>query len=106
MRARRSWWSISIRSDRRRGGTGSASPSGRSSSILASAVSAIVIGGSAETVLDKLVAFRDEVGPFGTLLMTGHDWDDKALWQASMRRLARDVMPRFGQHAGSDAVAE
>ena len=70
------------------------------------AVSAMVIGGSAETVLDKLVAFRDEVGPFGTLLMTGHDWDDKALWQASMRRLARDVMPRFGQHAGSDAVAE
>ena len=27
-----------------------------------------------KTFLDKLVAFRDEVGPFGTLLMTGLDW--------------------------------
>ena len=50
-------------------------------------------------MLDRLIAFRDEVGPFGTLLMTGHDWDDKALWQGSMRRLAEDVMPRFNQHA-------
>ena len=30
--------------------------------------------GSPKTMLDKLVAFRDEVGPFGTLLMTGLDW--------------------------------
>ncbi len=27
--------------------------------------------GTPKTVLDKLVAFRDEVGPFGSLLMTG-----------------------------------
>ncbi|MBE10152.1 MAG: LLM class flavin-dependent oxidoreductase [Rhodospirillaceae bacterium] len=58
-----------------------------------------VLAGDADTVLDRLIAFRDEVGPFGTLLMTGHDWDDKALWQGSMRRLAEDVMPRFNQHA-------
>ena len=30
-----------------------------------------VICGSPKTVLDKLVAFRERVGPFGTLLMTG-----------------------------------
>ena len=30
-----------------------------------------VIYGSPKTCLDKLVAFRDAVGPFGTLLMTG-----------------------------------
>ena len=30
--------------------------------------------GSPKTLLDKLVAFREEVGPFGTLLMTGLDW--------------------------------
>jgi alkanesulfonate monooxygenase SsuD/methylene tetrahydromethanopterin reductase-like flavin-dependent oxidoreductase (luciferase family) len=35
---------------------------------------ACVIHGSPRTVLEKLVAFRDQVGPFGTLLMTGLDW--------------------------------
>ena len=33
-----------------------------------------VIHGSPKTVLDKLVAFRERVGPFGGLLMTGLDW--------------------------------
>ena len=33
-----------------------------------------MIYGSPKTFLDKLVAFRDTVGPFGTLLMTGLDW--------------------------------
>lgn len=60
-----------------------------------------VIAGDADTVLQKLVAFREEVGPFGTLLMTGHDWDDPELWQGSMRRLAHDVMPRLSQHANA-----
>ena len=60
-----------------------------------------VIAGDADTVLDKLIAYRDEVGPFGTLLMTGHDWDDKDMWRGSMRMLAEDVAPRFSQHAES-----
>ena len=60
-----------------------------------------VIAGDADTVLDKLIAYRDEVGPFGTLLMTGHDWDDKDMWRGSMRMLAEDVVPRLSQHAES-----
>lgn len=71
-----------------------------------SAIETMVIAGSADTVLDKLVAFRDTVGPFGTLLMAGHDWDDKALWRGSMERLARDVMPRLSQHSASREAAE
>ena len=58
-----------------------------------------VITGDANTVLDKLIAYREEVGPFGTLLMTGHDWDDQDLWRGSMRMLAQDVMPLLSQHA-------
>ena len=73
---------------------------------VAGAIASMVVAGSADTVLDKLVAFRDEVGPFGTLLMAGHDWDDKALWRGSMERLARDVMPRLSQHAASSQAAE
>jgi alkanesulfonate monooxygenase SsuD/methylene tetrahydromethanopterin reductase-like flavin-dependent oxidoreductase (luciferase family) len=59
-----------------------------------------VLYGSPRTVLDKLVAFRDEVGPFGTLLMTGLDWGGpNAAWEReSMRLLAQEVMPKFRQH--------
>ncbi|HKG81556.1 MAG TPA: flavin-dependent oxidoreductase, partial [Beijerinckiaceae bacterium] len=62
---------------------------------------ACVIYGSPKTVLDKLVAFREQVGPFGTLLMTGLDWGggNEAWERESMQRLAQDVMPRFRQHA-------
>lgn len=66
------------------------------------ALETMVVVGSTQTVLDKLIALRDEVGHFGTLLATGHDWDEPALWKASMRRLAEDVMPRFNQHAEAE----
>ena len=59
----------------------------------------LIIAGSPRRVLDQLVALRDEVGHFGTLLMGGHDWDRPALWRRSMELLAQDVMPRFARHA-------
>ena len=59
----------------------------------------LVIAGSPRRVLDQLVALRDEVGHFGTLLMAGHDWDQPKLWRRSMELLARDVMPAFARHA-------
>ena len=55
----------------------------------------MIIAGSSSRVLDQLVALREEVGPFGTLLMAGHDWDRPALWKRSMELLATRVMPRF-----------
>jgi alkanesulfonate monooxygenase SsuD/methylene tetrahydromethanopterin reductase-like flavin-dependent oxidoreductase (luciferase family) len=59
------------------------------------------IYGSPKTMLDKLIAFRDAAGPFGTLLITGLDWSGpNAAWEReSMRLLAEDVMPKFRQHA-------
>jgi alkanesulfonate monooxygenase SsuD/methylene tetrahydromethanopterin reductase-like flavin-dependent oxidoreductase (luciferase family) len=65
-----------------------------------------VIYGSAKTMLDKLVAFRDSAGPFGTLLMTGLDWSGpNAAWEReSMRLLAQEVMPKFRQHAMAHAA--
>jgi alkanesulfonate monooxygenase SsuD/methylene tetrahydromethanopterin reductase-like flavin-dependent oxidoreductase (luciferase family) len=60
-----------------------------------------VIYGSPKTVLDKLVAFRERVGPFGTLLMTGMDWGgpNEAWEREGMKLLAQEVMPKFRQHA-------
>jgi alkanesulfonate monooxygenase SsuD/methylene tetrahydromethanopterin reductase-like flavin-dependent oxidoreductase (luciferase family) len=65
-----------------------------------------VIYGSPKTVLDKLVAFRERVGPFGTLLMTGLDWGGKNdEWEReSMRLLAHEVMPKLKQHATAQAA--
>jgi alkanesulfonate monooxygenase SsuD/methylene tetrahydromethanopterin reductase-like flavin-dependent oxidoreductase (luciferase family) len=65
-----------------------------------------VICGSPKTVLDRLVAFRERVGPFGTLLMTGLDWGGpNAAWEReSMRLLAQEVMPKFRQHVLAQAA--
>jgi alkanesulfonate monooxygenase SsuD/methylene tetrahydromethanopterin reductase-like flavin-dependent oxidoreductase (luciferase family) len=65
-----------------------------------------VIHGSPRTVLDKLVAFREAVGPFGGLLMTGLDWGGRNRdWEReSMRLLAQDVMPAFHGHTTATAA--
>lgn len=59
-----------------------------------------VIYGSPSTVLDKLVAFRERVGPFGALLMTGLDWagPNEAWERQSMQLLAAEVLPKLRQH--------
>ena len=58
-----------------------------------------VIHGSPGRVLEQLVALREEIGPFGTLLMTSHDWDRPQLWKRSMRLMAEEVMPKFSASA-------
>ncbi len=66
----------------------------------------IVMSGSPGTVLDKLVAMVDEIGWFGTLLLTHKDWDRPALHQRSMHLFAEQVMPRFRQHMQARQAAE
>ena len=65
-----------------------------------------VIHGSPRTVLDKLVALRERVGPFGTLLQIGLDWSgpNEAWERDGMRLLAHEVMPRFRQHVTAQAA--
>jgi len=66
-----------------------------------------VLHGSPSTMLDKLIAFRDKVGPFGGLLQTGLDWAGKNQeWEReSMRLLAQEVMPKFRQHCDAQRQA-
>jgi alkanesulfonate monooxygenase SsuD/methylene tetrahydromethanopterin reductase-like flavin-dependent oxidoreductase (luciferase family) len=65
-----------------------------------------VIHGSPRTVLDRLVALRDRVGPFGTLLQIGLDWGgpNEAGEREGMQLLAQQVMPKFRQHATAQAA--
>jgi alkanesulfonate monooxygenase SsuD/methylene tetrahydromethanopterin reductase-like flavin-dependent oxidoreductase (luciferase family) len=52
-----------------------------------------VIYGTPDEVADQILAFRDEIGDFGTLLYAGHDWTDKKLARRSMELMAGEVMP-------------
>ncbi len=65
---------------------------------------ACVIHGSPETVARKILALREEVGDFGTLVYAAHDWQDKAAMKNSMRLMAQEVMPRIN-HALRDKAA-
>ncbi len=65
-----------------------------------------VLYGSPKTVLDRLIALRDAVGQFGSLLMTGLDWSGpNAVWERdSMQLLAQEVMPKLRQYAAQQRV--
>ena len=54
----------------------------------------LVLAGTVDSVVAQLLAFRDQVGDFGTLLYACHDWMDPALAKRSMQLMAEQVMPR------------
>jgi alkanesulfonate monooxygenase SsuD/methylene tetrahydromethanopterin reductase-like flavin-dependent oxidoreductase (luciferase family) len=54
----------------------------------------LVIAGTVDSVVNQLLAFREQVGDFGTLLYACHDWMDPALGKRSMQLMAEQVMPR------------
>ena len=58
-------------------------------------VSQLLIAGTANEVVDKLLAFREQVGPFGTLLYCGHDWADAKAMRRSMELMAEKVLPQL-----------
>jgi alkanesulfonate monooxygenase SsuD/methylene tetrahydromethanopterin reductase-like flavin-dependent oxidoreductase (luciferase family) len=65
-----------------------------------------VIYGSPETVAARLIALRQNVRPFGTLLVTGVDWSGpNAAWNRdSMRLLADETMPLVRRHSTAQAA--
>jgi alkanesulfonate monooxygenase SsuD/methylene tetrahydromethanopterin reductase-like flavin-dependent oxidoreductase (luciferase family) len=66
----------------------------------------LVIWGTPDKVADEIVAFREEVGPFGTLLYAGHDWVDADLARRSMRLLAEEVRPRVIEAKAASEAAQ
>jgi alkanesulfonate monooxygenase SsuD/methylene tetrahydromethanopterin reductase-like flavin-dependent oxidoreductase (luciferase family) len=67
-----------------------------------------LIYGSPRTVLEKLIALHQQVGPFGCLLLSTVDWaGPNAAWEReSWSRLTEEVMPALRDHAGSHQRAE
>jgi alkanesulfonate monooxygenase SsuD/methylene tetrahydromethanopterin reductase-like flavin-dependent oxidoreductase (luciferase family) len=54
----------------------------------------LVIAGTPEQVAEEILRFRAQVGAFGCLLYTGHDWSDPTLARRSMQLMAEQVWPR------------
>jgi alkanesulfonate monooxygenase SsuD/methylene tetrahydromethanopterin reductase-like flavin-dependent oxidoreductase (luciferase family) len=54
----------------------------------------LVIFGTPDKVADELLAFREKIGDFGTLLYAGKDWLDRDLGRRSMVLLAEKVLPK------------
>lgn len=54
----------------------------------------LVLAGTVDSVVEQLLAFRSQVGDFGTLLYACHDWIDPNLSKRSMELMAQEVMPR------------
>ena len=65
----------------------------------------VVIWGTPEKVAEDLLAFREQIGDFGTLLYAGHDWADKALASRSMELMAEKVMPAINSHTAASEAA-
>ena len=65
-----------------------------------SAMMSRVIYGSPATVRDKLIAFREESGPFENLLVSGMDWSGpNEEWEReSLTLLAKEVWPAVRRH--------
>ena len=61
------------------------------------ALDQLVIAGTVDQVVEQLLAFREEIGDFGTLLYACHDWVDEALGRRSMELMAREVMPELNR---------
>ena len=72
------------------------------------ACSTFSIAGDPTSVAEQILAFREEVGPFGTILMTATDClndTHKAHQLRSMRLMAERVMPRLRRALGNQAAA-
>jgi alkanesulfonate monooxygenase SsuD/methylene tetrahydromethanopterin reductase-like flavin-dependent oxidoreductase (luciferase family) len=63
-----------------------------------------IIAGSPDEVLRRLLLLIEETGPFGTLVLMGYDWDDKASWLHSMELFARELMPALNKAVCGSAV--
>ena len=61
-----------------------------------------VIAGTVNSVTEQILALREEIGSFGTLVYTGIDWADKKLGMRSMELMADKVMPMVNSALASE----
>jgi alkanesulfonate monooxygenase SsuD/methylene tetrahydromethanopterin reductase-like flavin-dependent oxidoreductase (luciferase family) len=60
----------------------------------------VVIAGDPLEVTRQLLELRERLGPFGTLVLVAHDWDDRSRWIRSLELFAREVLPVLRRQTG------
>ena len=66
-----------------------------------------IIAGSPESVSDQILSLREEIGPFGTILMTAADLqgeEHKTKLMRSMELMAGEVLPRLRARLAIEAI--
>ena len=61
----------------------------------------VIIAGDPEHVTHQLLALREQIGPFGTLVLTAHDWDDRPSWTRHLELFAKEVVPALNAAIGA-----
>ncbi|MFN8007332.1 MAG: LLM class flavin-dependent oxidoreductase [Terriglobia bacterium] len=65
----------------------------------------VVIAGDPDEVTRQILELREQIGPFGTLVMVAHDWDDRERWLHSMELFAAEVMPALNRKVSPTMTA-
>ena len=65
----------------------------------------LVMHGSVNSVVDQILALREEIGDFGEIVYAGMDFVDPALAKRSMTLMAEEVMPRVNAAIQKSAAA-
>jgi len=60
----------------------------------------LVICGTPGEVAERILALREQAGPFGEIVYAGMDWADEPLAKRSMELMATEVMPRVNRAIG------
>ena len=62
----------------------------------------VVIAGDPEEVTRELLRLRETIGPFESLVLTAHDWDDRQRWIRSLELFSQEVVPAFNRAIGAN----
>ncbi|MEI8055896.1 MAG: LLM class flavin-dependent oxidoreductase [Actinomycetes bacterium] len=65
----------------------------------------LVLTGTADSVAEQVLSFRDEIGDFGELIYAGLDWVDEDLARRSMELMATEVMPKVNAVINEELAA-
>ncbi len=68
-------------------------------------IDSLVLRGTVNSVVDQILAMREETGDFGELVYAGMDWVDERLGRRSMELMATEVMPRVNAAIKSGSTA-
>ncbi len=60
----------------------------------------VVIAGDPGSVTSQLLALRERIGAFGTLVLVAHDWDDRRRWLRSLELFSKEVVPAYNRAIG------